>query len=168
MCLLFWWTVSFCYLCNTQLFLRMEIKISPDECLDFQKRYAEQAVKIVALESEVAMLKKDCDYWKQRALRLEAEAVAKRSENTPVQERYIIIPVKAIASILGKIHNVTISAIVAFLMQKMLPKDAFEDSKAIADAVPMPSLPNISLTAEGDIKIEGNLNDIHDNDKVNI
>lgn len=146
----------------------MEIKISTDECLDFQKRYAEQAVKIVALESEVATLKKDCDYWKQRALKAEAGESAKLSANVPARERYIMIPVNAIANILGKIHNVKISAIVAFLLQKMLPKDAVEDSRAIADAVPIAGLPNISLTAEGDIKVEGNLNDIHDNDEVNI
>ena len=150
----------------------MEIKISSDECFDFQKRYAEQAVRIVSLESEVATLKNDCDYWKQRALKAEGEAAtkeaAKGAANTTARERYIVISVNAIANILGKIHNVKISAIVAFLMQKMLPNDAVEDSKAIADAVPIAGLPTISLTADGDINVEGNLNDIHDNDEVNI
>ena len=146
----------------------MEIKISSDEYFDFQDHHAEQAVRIAALESEVATLKEDCDYWKRRALKAEGEKAAKEAANTTARERYIVIPVRTMTNILEKIHNVKISAIFAFLLQKMLPSDAVEDSKAIADAVPIAGLPTITFTADGDINVEGNLNDIHDNDKVNI
>ena len=61
------------------------------------------------------------------------------------------------------------NAILAFVIQKTLHRDDNStDSGSIADLVSLPQLPTISLTADGNIEVEGNWNDIHHNGKVNL
>lgn len=150
----------------------MDITISTDEYMKIQQSQSAKDVRIAQLESQVADMKNDCDYWKNRALKaeemLKVEDMGEKEEKKG-SGKFIVLSVDRLKSILSKIHNLNILAVVALVMQKALHRDANStDGGSIADIVSMPQIPTISLTAEGDIEVEGNWNDIHHNDNVKI
>jgi hypothetical protein len=81
----------------------------------------------------------------------------------------IVLSVELLKAILAKIHNLHILAVIALVLQKALHRKASaEESRQIAEMVPLPNLPSINLTANGDIDVEGDWNDVHDNANVNL
>lgn len=81
----------------------------------------------------------------------------------------IILSVELLKTVLSKIHSLHILSIVALVLQKTLHRKATaEESRKIADLVPLPELPSLHLTADGNIDVDGDWNDIHDNAHVNL
>ena len=40
-------------------------------------------------------------------------------------------------------------------------------TKQLCEIIPLPNLPRLTLTANGDINVNGNYNEVHDNEEVN-
>jgi hypothetical protein len=150
----------------------MDITISTDEYMKIQQSQSAKDVRIAQLEVQVTDMKNDCDYWKDRALKaeeiLKAENMGEKEERKDPR-KFIVLSVERLKAVFSKIHNLSILAVAAFVIQKALHRDASStDNGSIADIVSMPQIPTISLTAEGDIEVEGNWNDIHHNNNVNL
>lgn len=140
------------------------MNISPDEFMALQGGMSAKDVRIAQLEEQVAQLTKERDLWRMRALKTGDPTV----ESVSVCNRFIVISRQKLATLLTRIHDVKQLAFIAFVLQKVLPNEASaEDSKAIADIIPLPHLPQLTLTADGDINVEGDWNDVHDNKNVN-
>lgn len=141
------------------------MNISPDEFMSLQDGMSAKDVRIAQLEKQVEQLTEERDLWQARALKSGKPMV----DGVPVRSRFIIISRQKLKALVDRIQDVKLLAFVAFLLQKVLPNDASaEDCKAIADIIPMPHPPQLTLNAEGDIHVDGDWNDIHDNNKVNI
>ncbi len=141
------------------------MNISPDEFMSLQDGMSAKDVRIAQLEKQVEQLTEERDLWQARALKSGKPMV----DGVPVRSRFIIISRQKLKALVDRIQDVELLAFVAFLLQKVLPNDASaEDCKAIADIIPLPHLPRLTLNADGDINVGGNWNDIHDNEKVNI
>ena len=141
------------------------MNISPNEFMTLQGGMSAKDVRIAQLEKQVEQLTEERDLWQARALKSGKPMV----DGVPVRSRFIIISRQKLKTLVDRIQDVNLLAFVAFLLQKVLPNDASaEDCKAIADIIPLPHLPRLTLNADGDINVGGNWNDIHDNNKVNI
>ena len=141
------------------------MNISPDEFMSLQDGMSAKDVRIAQLEKQVEQLTEERDLWQARALKSGKPMV----DGVPVRSRFIIISRQKLKALVDRIQDVELLAFVAFLLQKVLPNDASaEDCKAIADIIPLPHLPRLTLNADGDINVGGNWNDIHDNGDVNI
>ena len=142
------------------------MNLTPDEFLNLQSGMSAKDVRIAQLEAEVAQLKTERDLWKERALAYEGKEFS--SEKVSEKKKFIVISQQKLRALLQKIHNVKILSLVAFVLQKALPNEAdAEEYKALSEVMPVPELPNLSLTADGDIEVNGDWNDVHDNEAVN-
>lgn len=118
--------------------------------------------QVAQLTDKVGRAEQERDFWRAKAERKQGERLS------PEQHRFIIISIERLKALLVKIRNVELLSFLLMILQKALPKDApAEDHKEIAELVPVPELPSISLTAEGDIEVGGDWNDVHDNGVVN-
>lgn len=141
------------------------MNISPDEFMVLQDGMSAKDVRIAQLEEQVAQLTKERDLWQSRTLQSGKPMV----DGVSAHSRFIVISRQKLKSLLSRIHDTKLLAFIAFILQKVLPDEASaDDCKAIADMIPLPHLPHLTLTAEGDINVDGNWNDIHNNNKVNI
>lgn len=142
------------------------MNLTPDEFLNLQSGMSAKDVRIAQLEAEVAQLKTERDLWKERVLAYEGKEFS--SEKVSEKKKFIVISQHKLRSLLEKIRNVKILSLVAFVLQKALPNEAdAEEYKALSEVMPVPELPNLSLTADGDIRVSGDWNDVHDNEAVN-
>ena len=142
------------------------MNLTPDEFLNLQSGMSAKDVRIAQLEAEVAQLKTERDLWKERVLAYEGKEFS--SEKVPEKNKFIVISQQKLRTVLEKIRNVKILSQVAFVLQKALPNEAdAEEYKALSEVMPVPELPNLSLTADGDIRVSGDWNDVHDNEAVN-
>lgn len=159
----------------------MDITISTEEFMKLQQAASAKEIEIAKLREQVAQREEERDQWMARALK--AEDVLKTEEALNVEmvmdsatEKeqsnsggVIVLSVELLKALLAKIHNLHILAIIALVLQKALHRKASaEESRQIAEMVPLPNLPSINLTANGDIDVEGNWNDVHDNANVNL
>lgn len=139
------------------------MNISTEEFMDLQGGMSAKDVRIAQLEGEVERLKEERDMWQARAL----ETDGTMKESVSFHNRFIVISRQKLRSVLEKIHDVKLLGFLELMMQKCLRDNATaEECQAIAEVVPLPQPPCLSLTAEGDINVEGNWSDIHDNEKV--
>jgi uncharacterized coiled-coil protein SlyX len=123
-----------------------------------------EELEIARLKEQVAQLTKERDYWQSRALKSGMSKV----DGVSVRSRFIVISRQKLKALVDKIQDVKLLAFVSFFLQKVLPNEASaDDCKAIADIIPLPHLPQLTLNAEGDINVEGDWNDVHDNKDVN-
>lgn len=143
------------------------MNISADEFLTLQGGMSAKDVRIAQLEKQVEQLTKERDLWQARALQSESDK--SMMDGVTVHSRFIVISRQKLKALVDKIHDVKLLAFVAFFLQKVLPNEASaDDCKVIADIIPLPHLPRLTLNADGDINVGGNWNDIHDNGDVNI
>ena len=142
------------------------MNLTPDEFMNLQSGMGAKDVRIAQLEAEVAQLKSERDLWKERALAREGMEFS--PEKVSGKNKFIVISQQKLRAVLQKIHNVKVLSLVAFVLQKALPNEAnAEEYKTVSEVMPVPELPNLSLTADGDIKVSGDWNDVHDNEAVN-
>lgn len=159
----------------------MDITISTEEFMELQQGISAKDVEIAKLKDQVAQREEERDLWKARALK--AEEILKTEEALNVdmvidsatdKEKsesggVIVLSVGLLKAVLAKIHNLHILAILALILQKALHRKATaEESRQIADLVPLPELPPIHISAEGDVDVNGNWTDIHDNTNVKL
>ena len=131
--------------------------------MDLQMDMSTKDVENARLRDELERMRKERDDWRALAL----GAGVKDKETTTGYGRFIVIPVQKLKTVLKTIHDVKLLGFLALLMQKCLRDNATaEECQAIAEVVPLPQPQPLKLTAEGDINVEGNWNDIHDNEKV--
>lgn len=159
----------------------MDITISTEEFIKLQQAASAKEIEIAKLKEQVAQREEERNQWMVRALK--AEEVLKTEETLnvdmvmdsatgkeqPSSGGVIVLSVELLKAILAKIHNLHVLAVIALVLQKALHRKASaEESRRIAELVPLPNLPSINLTANGDIDVEGNWNDVHDNTNVNL
>lgn len=159
----------------------MDITISTEEFMKLQQGISAKDVEIAKLKEQVAQREEERDLWKDRALK--AEEILKTEEALNVDmvmdsatEKdksesggVIVLSVELLMAILAKIHNLHILAVITLILQKALHRKATaEESRQIADLVPLPELPPIHISAEGNVDVNGNWTDIHDNSNVNL
>lgn len=159
----------------------MDITISTEEFMKLQQAAIAKEIEIAKLREQVAQREEERDQWMARALKAEDVLNTEEALNVEMvmdsateKEQsnsggVIVLSVELLKAILAKIHNLHILAIIALVLQKALHRKASaEESRQIAEMVPLPNLPSINLTANGDIDVEGNWNDVHDNTNVNL
>ena len=140
------------------------MNISPDEFMSLQGGMSAKDVEIARLKDQVVQLTKERDQWQMRAM----ETGTKVPSRSTGRCRFIVIPVQKLKAVLSKIHDFKLLGAIGLILQKSLPDNATaEECQAIAEIVPIPQLPNLTLTPEGDVNIEGDWNDVHDNETVN-
>ncbi len=160
----------------------MDVTLSTKEFMELQQCMTAKDIEIVRLKEQIAQSKAECDLWKSRALNAEAILQADKDGldveeivNAVSGERkmgsggVIVLSIELLKSVLAKIHNLKILAVIGLVLQKTLHRGASaEESRQIAEMIPLPELPSIKLTAEGDIDVEGDWNDIHNNGNVQL
>ena len=133
--------------------------------MDLHERITPKDVEIAQLREQVARLTEERDLWQARAM----QAGKPMAEGASARGRFIVISRQKLKALVDKIQDMKLLAFVAFVLQKVLPNEASaDDCKVIADIMPLPHLPRLTLNADGDINVDGNWNDIHDNNEVNI
>lgn len=146
----------------------MTLVFNAEEGQVFLDKYSEKDVLIARLQDEVARLTQERDLWQSRAMD-SASGGNKDDDQAKGLKDYIHLSKERLKSLLLRIHDVNISSVVLMVLQKSLPETASaEESRAIAEIITMPKQPTVSLTAAGDLKVEGNWNDIHDNKSVKL
>ena len=122
-------------------------------------------------DAELERMRRDCDYWKKRAL--EAEQQLKLFEQMPLDDarkerpRFLLLSIEKLKTIASKISDAGLLSCLGWLLPKCLADKSPEESySVISEAIPLPS-PTLSLTAQGDVHVAGDLNDVHDNTAVN-
>lgn len=158
----------------------MDVTLSTQEFMELQQRMTDKDIEIVRLKEQIAQSKSECDLWKTRAQNAESRLQADRNgleeKVNAVQDGkkmgaggVIVLSIERLKSIVVRIHNLKILAVLALVLQKALHRGASaEESRQIAEMIPLPELPSIKLTAEGDIEVEGDWNDVHDNSHVQL
>ena len=140
------------------------MQFSTEEFMTLHDKLTAEELEIARLKEQVAQLTKERDYWQSRALKSGMSKV----DGVSVRSRFIVISRQKLKALVDKIQDVKLLAFVSFFLQKVLPNEASaDDCKAIADIIPLPHLPQLTLNADGDINVEGNWNDVHDNKDVN-
>ena len=140
------------------------MQFSTEEFMTLHDKLTAKELEIARLKEQVAQLTKERDYWQSRALKSGMSKV----DGVSVRSRFIVISRQKLKALVDKIQDVKLLAFVSFFLQKVLPNEASaDDCKAIADIIPLPHLPQLTLNAEGDINVEGDWNDVHDNKDVN-
>ena len=142
------------------------MEITPQEFMHLQSGISAKDVLIAKLQEELEQAKADRDMWKERAQAACADEGAVCVDHHR-SEGVVVLSVELLKAILAKIHNLHILAVIALVLQRALHRGASAEERcSIAELVPLPKLPSISLTANGDIDVEGDWNDIHDNGNV--
>lgn len=140
------------------------MQFSTEEFMTLHDKLTAEELEIARLKEQVAQLTKERDYWQSHALKSGMSKV----DGVSVRSRFIVISRQKLKALVDKIQDVKLLAFVSFFLQKVLPNEASaDDCKAIADIIPLPHLPQLTLNAEGDINVEGDWNDVHDNKDVN-
>ena len=140
------------------------MEITPQEFMNLQSGISAKDVLIAKLRDELEQTKAERDVWKERAqAACAAERAACAEEGVCAEghrkEGVVVLSVALLKSILAKIHN----------LQRALHRGASAEERcSISELVPLPELPSISLTANGDIDVEGDWMDIHDNGNVKL
>ena len=142
------------------------MNISPDELLSLQSGMSAKDVEIARLKERVAQLETERDLWQARAMQTGAVTVEKGMPTG--RNRFVVLSVQKLRAVLEKIQDVKILSVVSLILQKALPVEATaEDCRMITEIVPLPQKQNLMLMAQGDVKVEGDLNNVHDNKVVN-
>ena len=135
------------------------------EFFSFQEKLNDKDKQIAQLQTELARMKEERDAWQIRANNSRALTMNKTTGDGDL----IVISRQKLQSILSKINDVKMLAMLHYVFHKILPDNtSADDCKAISNLFPEQNIVQPTLTAEGDLKVEGNWNDIHDNQKVNI
>lgn len=138
--------------------------ITPEELLAVHECITPKNLEIEKLKQEVVRLTGERDAWKARALAAEAPS----GSEGKLPKNIIVISVKKLKTVLAKIHDVKMLSVFALILQKALSReDSADDCQVVADIVPLPQPPSLTLKTDGDINVEGDWNDVHDNAKVN-
>ena len=144
----------------------IEMNISTDEFMSLQQGMSSKDVEIERLKAKVASLEDERDLWKMRALQ-QAPPEAAQEVCACCGGNLIVISTQKLRALFQKLRDAKLLSVLAFVLQKVLPSWASaNDYMAIAELVPVPSPPGLTVTAEGDINVEGDWNDVHDNGKV--
>lgn len=149
----------------------MDVRITTEEFLRLQQDMSSKDMEIVRLKERVAALEEERDQWRVRALATQVGPEPQEDEagreGAKGGLRYIVLSAMKLRSVLEKIQDVNVLSVVTFVLQKALPKGTTaEEVQNIAEVVPLPERASLKLTAEGDVHVEGDWNDVHDNGTV--
>jgi len=140
------------------------MQFSTEEFMTLHDKLTAEELEIARLKEQVAQLTEERDYWQACAL----ASGDKKGRRRKSAGRFIVFSVKKLKAVLSKIHDVRILSVVAFVLQKALPKEsAAEGCKQLMDIVPLPQQPSLTVMTDCDVNVEGDWNDVHDNKDVN-
>ena len=135
------------------------------EFFSFQEKLNDKDKQIAQLQTELARMKEERDAWQIRANNSRALTMNKTTGDGDL----IVVSRHKLKSILSKLSDAKELGLLLYVFQKIVPDcTSAEERKAITELFPEPSSMQPVITAEGDLKVEGNWNDIHDNHEVNI
>ena len=84
-------------------------------------------------------------------------------------KNYFMLSLERIRAFVERLKSIDHWAFLRTFMQWALPEELQAKELPLIDKVmpmPQPQKPSVTVTAEGDVNVEGNYNDVHDNDKV--
>ena len=131
----------------------MQITLTLEELMKLQQSLSQKDIEIALLKKEVEELRNKVG----------------TPENAPTDGQFITLNLDNVCKVIEKMRGKP--GWVSFLylaLQKMMPDGMpVLASQRMQAAASLESLP-INLMASGDIRIDGNYNNIHDNDSVNL
>jgi uncharacterized coiled-coil protein SlyX len=145
-----------------------KIKALEERIAAQERRIAAQDERIATLEGELDSSKKDAEYWRQSCERAETMKAASEMENLYLKN-YFMLSLERIRAFVERLKSIDHWAFLRTFMQWALPEELQAKELPLIDKVmpmPQPQKPSVTVTAEGDVNVEGNYNDVHDNDKV--
>jgi uncharacterized coiled-coil protein SlyX len=145
-----------------------KIKALEERIASQERRIAAQDERIKTLEGELDSSKKDAEYWRQSCERAETMKAASEMENLYLKN-YFMLSLERIRAFVERLKSIDHWAFLRTFMQWALPEELQAKELPLIDKVmpmPQPQKPSVTVTAEGDVNVEGNYNDVHDNDKV--
>lgn len=125
------------------------------------------AQRIADLERQNEELRKDAAYWRQRCEKSEAMMVASEMQNL-LLKNYFMLSLEKIKAFVEKLRSIDRWAFLRTFMQWAMPEELLTKEMPMIDKVmPMPQDKAwVNIEQAGDINVDGNFNDVHDNDKV--
>lgn len=145
-----------------------KIKALEERIAAQERRIAAQDERIATLEGELDSSKKDAEYWRRSCERAETMKAASEMENLYLKN-YFMLSLERIRAFVERLKSIDHWAFLRTFMQWALPEELQAKELPLIDKVmpmPQPQKPSVTVTAEGDVNVEGNYNDVHDNDKV--
>ena len=124
--------------------------------------------RIATLEGELDSSKKNAEYWRQSCERAETMKAASEMENLFLKN-YFMLSLERIRAFVERLKSIDHWAFLRTFMQWALPEELQAKELPLIDKVmpmPQPQKPSVTVTAEGDVNVEGNYNDVHDNNTV--
>jgi len=130
------------------------MQLSPDEFMKLQGSISDKDI-------ELAMLRKEVEH-------LRCQAIAEGNAQT--DSKFITLPMENVCRVLRDLKGSPNLVSFLFLaLQKMMPADGVSAGavQRMLAAASLESTP-LGISAQGDIRVEGNYNHLHDNDNVNL
>ena len=128
------------------------MEVTVNEFLSIQGEMSARDNEIERLSAWVINLKREAEKWKTLALSIHSEKAVECSD-------FIVIPIQKLKKVVSGIQDVQLLGSLSMLLQKCLPDNAPpEECKMIADIIPLPQRPALSLQNVGDVHIDGDVN----------
>lgn len=136
------------------------MQLTTDELLTIHTKLSDKEMQIVRLQNEVKRLTEENERLRQNALQQQVTMQG--------GTQFIILKLDKVCRVLRNLKDTRMVSFIYTALQKMLPSDTTPEAiRQITDSVSLEVLPLVNLTADGDINVAGNLNNIHDNEQVN-
>lgn len=130
------------------------MNISIHEFLGLQDEMSAKNIEIAQLRTWLAQLKRENDEWKAHS-----QQHSERANMIPGHCTFIVLSFQKLKKVLSSIHDVNLLGVINMVLQKCLTDDASADErKAIAEVIPLPQLSALTVHAEGDVHIDGDVN----------
>ena len=123
-------------------------------------KYAQIALQAKQIEEQAALIKKlteERDMWKTRAIEHKSDS------------DLIVISTTKLSCLFSRIRSIEMKGMLISVIQALLPNNtSSEIYKLISQISPLKDDPQIKIDAKGDVKVDGDYNDIHDNYNVSL
>ena len=122
-------------------------------------------------DADNALLQKEIERLSGEVRRLSEENERLRAAGAAVPSAmsekpgYVLLSIDTVCNLFRSLRNVKFVSFLYFIFGKLMPPDVMQ---RISDAASLETAPALSITAEGDVNVAGNLNNIHDNNHVKL
>ena len=131
----------------------MQISLTLEELMKLQQSLSQKDIEIALLKKEVEELRNKVG----------------TSENAPTDGQFITLKLDNVCKVIEKMKgNPGWMFFFCYFLRQMMPEGMPALASKRIDAVASLEGPSINFTTSGDIRIDGNFNNIHDNDSVNL
>ena len=132
------------------------------------EKYAQIAMQAKQIEEQAALIKKlteERDMWKTRAIESCKDAGTEHKNDSDL----IVISTTKLSCLFSRIRSIEMKGMLISVIQALLPNNtSSEIYKLISQISPLKDDPQIKIDAKGDVKVDGDYQDIHDNYNVSL